>query len=180
MITREGEARELGLLGRDVNILTREGALVRLTERRPYRYRLELPTPRTPGEWIRVYRMQAGLTKDRLVELSGVDRITVNGAEKDKGEPWLVSLYCILRTLGVRLAEHLARVDGHEPPAPLPVKARLSLQDALLNARIAFDVLVASDSPLPRIRTIRRECLRRKVNPIEFWRHVDSLLGELP
>lgn len=180
MIVREGEARELGLLGRDVHQLKREGVLVRITDRRPYRYRLELPNPSTSGEWLRVHRMRARLTKVELADRAGVERATVTHFEKDAGAPCLLSLYCILRVLGVRLAEHFARIDEQDPPEPLPVAARLSLEDAVMDARIVYRLNFRQKPHMPRLGTLTHELSRCNVNPINFWRYVDSLLGEMP
>lgn len=180
MLIREGTARQLGLWGQDVFYLTREGALTQVTEQKPVIYRLRLPTPRTHGEWLRLYRMKAGLRKIELASQAGIDAKTVNRYEADRQKIWVMSLYCMLRVLGVRLAEHIARVEGQDLPEPLPLKARVGLQDAIANTRIAMGLRLNTDCPTPRIETIRAACLDQNIDQVEFWLHVDSMLGEMP
>ncbi|WP_277030729.1 helix-turn-helix transcriptional regulator [Actinacidiphila oryziradicis] len=63
---------------------------------------------RAIGQRVQQHRIEANLTQEQLVELSGLDRSTLQRIEAGSRDPRLSWLQLVARALGVPLAELLA------------------------------------------------------------------------
>lgn len=185
---REGTSKDLGIDGRTLSHMARRGRaeVIGKTGYRSHRiniwrvYDMELPP--TIQAHLRQLRMESGITIDELTEATGLHIDTIKWYEHSDGMPNPMTIYSVLDVLGFRFAELTARIYGKPVPERLPAGYLFPLAEAKL-ATFAF---LAPEHRLPRQHrspkhcmrywTADQQCLLAGLDPVEFWREVDSRL----
>lgn len=67
------------------------------------------------GQKLTTFRKDAGLSMERLAQLSGVAKNAINDLENGRGNPTVKTLHALALALGVALVEFLGKYRGLTP-----------------------------------------------------------------